>query len=147
MFWSAGRELRGSKLTSHDSSVWANGQPFFSQLNRNSMSRRLYIEKQTTVITKVRRFRITEVRESKLRFGKPAQSLPEICTQCAGVSMMMTPDSAARIGAIGIDAICQFVEAGEIHFTEGEPRFPACLTWVMERNQATAPRRSLECGL
>jgi hypothetical protein len=105
------------------------------------MSRHLYIEKQTTVITKVRRVRITEVRESILRFGKPAQSLLEICTECAGVSMMMTPDSAAKLGAIGIDAICQFVEAGEIHFREGDAGLLVCLTSVMERDQASGRRR------
>ena len=55
--------------------------------------------------------------------------------------MMMTPDSAARIGKIGIDAICQFVEAGEIHFREGDAGLLVCLTSVMERDQASWHRR------
>ncbi len=55
--------------------------------------------------------------------------------------MMMTPDSAAKLGAIGIEAICQFVEAGEIHFREGDAGLLVCLTSVMERDQANGHRR------
>ena len=55
--------------------------------------------------------------------------------------MMMNPDAAARIGAIGIDAICQFVEAREIHFTQGHAGLLVCLTSVMERDQASGHGR------
>ena len=37
---------------------------------------------------------------------------------------MMTPDSAAKISAIAIDAISELVEAGETHYTEGDAGFP-----------------------
>jgi hypothetical protein len=50
--------------------------------------------------------------------------------------MMMTPDAAARIGAIGIDAICRLVGAGAIHFTEGDAGLLVCLTSVMNGHQA-----------
>ena len=81
------------------------------------MSSRIYIEKQTTVTTRLRKVRVIKVRERNLRFGKPRRSPLESCTECAGVSVMMTPDSAAKVSVIGIEAVCQFVEAGEIHFT------------------------------
>jgi hypothetical protein len=98
------------------------------------MSSLLYIEKQTTVTTKLRKVRIIEVRECDLRFGKAARSSLEICTQCPGVSMMMTPDSAAKVSAIGIDAICQLVEAGEIHSAEGNAGLLVCLNSIVERD-------------
>ena len=105
------------------------------------MSSHLYIEKQTTVITKLRKIRIIEGRECNLRFGKPARSSLETCTKCAGVSILMTPTAAAKISAIEIEAICRLVEAGEIHFTLRDAGPLVCLTSLMERDHA-----SRHCG-
>jgi len=98
------------------------------------MSRYLFVEKRTTVITTLRKVRIIEVRECDLRFGKTARGSPEICTQCAEASMMMTPASAAKISAITIDAICKLVEAGTIHSAEGDAGLMVCLNSIVERD-------------
>jgi len=111
------------------------------------MSSHLYIEKTTTVTTKLRRVRIIEVRECNLRFGKPARSSLETCTKCAGVSILMTPASAAGISAIEIEAICRLVEAGEIHFTLGDAGPLVCLTSLMERDEASRHRSCINYGL
>ena len=97
------------------------------------MSSRLYIEKHTTVTTKLRRVRIIEVRECDLRFGKSVRGSLDICTKCASLSRMMTPDSAAKLSSIGVGAICHLVEAGEIHFTEGDAGLLVCLNSIVER--------------
>jgi hypothetical protein len=99
------------------------------------MGNHLYIEKQTTVRTKLRKIRIVEVRECDLGFRKMASGSPQICAECAGISMMMTADSAARISAIGIDAIYELVELGEVHSTDGEAGLLVCLNSIVERRQ------------
>jgi hypothetical protein len=96
------------------------------------MSSQLYIEKRTTVITKLRKVRIIEVRECNMRFGKTARGSLEICAQCVGVSMMMTAASAAKISGIGIEAVSQLVEAREIHFAEGEAGLLVCLNSIAQ---------------
>jgi hypothetical protein len=45
--------------------------------------------------------------------------------------MMITPVSAARISAIGVEAICQLVAAGEIHSAEGDAGLLVCLNSVI----------------
>jgi hypothetical protein len=124
-------KLRSSKLTSHDIASRGNGQ--LDRISRAVlMGNHLYIEKQTTVRTKLRKIRIIEVRECDLGFQKMARGSPQICAQCAGNSMMMTADSAARISAIGIDAINELVELGEVHSTDGEAGLLVCLNSIVE---------------
>jgi hypothetical protein len=95
------------------------------------MSHRIYAEKQATIITKLRKVRIITVQERNLRFRKPALSLPTTCPECGEGSLMLSPDSAAKISALEVRAICRLVEAGAIHFTEGDAGLLVCLTSVM----------------
>lgn len=46
---------------------------------------------------------------------------------------MMTADSAARISDMGIDAINELVELGEVHSTDGEAGLLVCLNSIVER--------------
>src|SRR5258708_6945590 len=96
------------------------------------MNNHLHIEKQVTVTTKLRKVRIIEVRDCDLRFRKTTQSSPKFCAQCAGISVMMTANSAARISATGIEAITELVELGEIHFTDGEAGLFVWLNSIVE---------------
>lgn len=104
-----------------------------SRADPASMKSDLYIEKQTTVVTKLKRVRIIEVRECGLGFGKSVGRSLDMCSQCPGMSMMMTPASAAQISAVGIDAISELVQLGEIHFTDGEAGLLVCLNSIVER--------------
>jgi hypothetical protein len=69
-------------------------------------------KKKTTIVTIESRERTT------IRRG--GQSLVTWCEQCCADVLMVTPNEAAVLSSTDTRAIFRRVEAGEIHFIEGE---------------------------
>jgi hypothetical protein len=78
------------------------------------------LKKKVTIIT-VEQERVIEIRWQ----GQSRQSL---CEQCGVPSRMLTPGEAAAVVGVSSQTLCDWAEAGRVHFTKGPDGLPlVCL--------------------
>lgn len=68
---------------------------------------------------KLQRMEITVETEVSVSVRGAAAAV-ELCALCGG--LLLTPEAAARIASTSVRAIYRWVDAGGMHFTEGQGR-------------------------
>jgi excisionase family DNA binding protein len=92
-----------------------------------------------------RRVEITFERERLLFVGRRTVSITEWCRDCGARVRMVMPDEAARLTGATARTVYQLVEAGRLHFSEGQGAgLLVCLESLKELSQDSPDRVSTE---
>ncbi|MBC7929896.1 MAG: hypothetical protein H7Z38_04940 [Rubrivivax sp.] len=78
-------------------------------------------------MTKTRRITIFASSEQTLAVRRTPAARPSWCAVCAARAVMVTPDEAAALTRQSARDVYRLVEAGALHFTEGQAGVLICL--------------------